>query len=72
VDGLWYLIQPAFVADLNREYEEIIARHSDSGLVTETFKKDEDEGDFNLRYVGRKDWFVLDTVTPENIELCDL
>lgn len=72
VDGLWYLIQPAFVADLNRECEEILDRHSDNSLVTEVFQKDENEGDFNLRYVGRQGWLVLDTVTPENIELCDL
>jgi uncharacterized protein (TIGR04141 family) len=71
VDEDWYEVHPTFTKDLNRECEEIIKECWDSTLIGKVFDVKE-EGDYNLKFVGEPGWLVLDTITPENIELCDL
>jgi len=67
----WYEVHPTFIADLNRECESIISECWDDTLITEIFDGRE-EGDYNRKFLNQPGWVVLDTVTPEHIELCDL
>lgn len=71
VDEDWYEVHSSFIADLNRECESIIAECWDDRLISEVFDVRE-EGDYNRKFLNQPGWVVLDTVTPEHIELCDL
>jgi uncharacterized protein (TIGR04141 family) len=71
VDEDWYEVHASFIQDLNRECGSIIAECWEEKLVPEAFDVDE-EGEFNLKFINKPGWVVLDTITPDNIELCDL
>jgi len=70
INGKYYQITSAFKETLNESCKSFIIENYDNGL-------DKDwntgtEGIYNLLYKGEVDTVVLDTVTPENIEPCDV
>lgn len=71
VDGEWYRIDPEFIRELNRDCEDIIKQCWDDELIKLPFDT-RTEGEFNQKFLRRSGCLVLDTVTPENIEICDL
>jgi uncharacterized protein (TIGR04141 family) len=73
VDKEWYTIQIEFINDLNRACQEVVKQCWDDKLISERFvNKNEDEQVFNLRFCNRPNCWVLDKITPENIEVCDI
>lgn len=67
----WYLIQPSFIKELNTECEELLNDVWDDVLIKETFNV-KTERKFNLKFIGKEGFLVFDTITPNNIEGCDI
>jgi len=72
IDGEWYRVGPNFIAELNNELKLLLDEHWDESLINESFDLKEDEGIYNARFIDTPGVLVLDTITPENIESCDL
>jgi len=72
LDGEWYKIESDFVQDLNKECSFILEKVWDDKLITEIFDIKKTEHAFNKKFIGRTNWLVFDTITPDNIEPCDL
>lgn len=69
-NGKYYEITNDFINILNESCKNFINEHYDDGL-----KKawgDTTEGVYNLEYKGEDKTIVLDTMTPETIEPCDI
>ncbi|MEK6857945.1 MAG: DUF6119 family protein [Nanoarchaeota archaeon] len=72
IDDEWYEIQPDFIADLNKDCKELVEQSQDDALLDEVFDINEDENIFNAKFVGKEGYIVLDKITSENIEMCDI
>lgn len=72
MDREWYQIQPSFIKDLNTECTEILKYAWSEDLITEAFDLKKRESTFNLKFVNKPGFYVFDTITPENIESCDI
>lgn len=72
IDGQWYLIQPDFVDDLNKEGKEMLAGVWEDKLLSDPFDLEKREDVYSAGFIGRDGFFMLDTITADNIELCDL
>tara|TARA_R110000868_G_scaffold159618_4_gene388587 strand:- start:300 stop:2051 length:1752 start_codon:yes stop_codon:yes gene_type:complete len=71
IDKTWYLIKDTFVDGLNEHCNSFISKHSINMDKTwaATLK---DENAYNRQYLGEVNTIVLDKITPENIEPCDV
>lgn len=72
VDCDWYHIDSTFINDLNQECARVINDHWHDKLALNEFDINIDEGAYNRSHLGHAQTIVLDTITPENIECCDL
>lgn len=72
VDGSWYRVLPTFIRELNQECERIISRRWDTKLLDKPFDLAKSEAKYNRSYIGRPQTLVFDTITPDNIEVCDI
>jgi uncharacterized protein (TIGR04141 family) len=72
VDGEWYRILPEFIKSLDRECSGLLKDAWDDRLIAEIFDIKKREIRFNMQFVGKPGWLVFDTITPENIECCDI
>lgn len=72
VDGEWYKILPSFIKDLNEECSLLLNDTWDDTLITETFDVSKKECVFNMKFLDQEGCLVFDTVTPDNIEACDI
>ncbi len=83
INGDWFFITDKFIKDLNVYCKYIIEnnyiKHKElfGNERWEKFKKDneikyEKEDEFNKKFNGKKNYIVLDKITPENIEPCDI
>jgi uncharacterized protein (TIGR04141 family) len=70
INGKYYEITNDFKEILNESCKNFINENYDSGL--EKTWGDTTEGIYNLEYKGDEKTIVLDTITPENIEPCDI
>jgi uncharacterized protein (TIGR04141 family) len=57
---------------LNVECTEILNQVWDDTLIAEPFNLKEDEREYNSKFIDQNGMLVFDTITPENIELCDI
>ncbi len=72
IDKEWYTIKPSFIKDLNEECTEILKYTWDDTILTESFHIKERESAYNQKYLNKPNYFVFDTITPNNIEACDI
>jgi uncharacterized protein (TIGR04141 family) len=76
IDDQWFEIRGNFIQQLNQECRLIFANHGVSGFLNEVWinpdHKDYSEDWYNKQYLEYGDFFVLDKVLSQNIELCDL
>jgi uncharacterized protein (TIGR04141 family) len=72
IDSEWYEIQPDFVTDLNKDTKGLISEYNNPDLLEETLDITQDENLFNAKFIGKQGFIVLDKITPENIEMCDI
>jgi len=73
INGKWFVITSNFISELNESCHDFIINHYDTELdkdwdITATPR----EGDYNLLYKGNVKTIVLDTLTPDGIEPCDI
>lgn len=71
VDGEWYEIHADFIEDLNKECADVISQCWEDKLISFPFDC-KTEGEYNHKFLRESGCIVLDTVTPENIEACDV
>lgn len=76
IDNGWYKIKDEFIINLNNSCKSFIENHYDENLSETWSYPTEKENDFNAKFISDnpKDnkVLVLDKITPENIELCDI
>jgi len=72
IDKGWYRIDPTFIEDLNDQCSSMLKEAWDDKLIGHKFDLTQDEKIFNQSYINKAGVLVLDTVTPENIECCDV
>lgn len=70
INGNYYKIASSFKSALNESCKEFIKSNYINDLNKEWVQRTEKE--YNLSYKGEPNTVVLDTVTPENIEPCDI
>ena len=70
INGKYYQITNGFKNTLNESCKNFILENYDNGLDKEW--NTGTEGEYNILYKGEANTVVLDTVTPENIEPCDV
>jgi len=71
IDNCWYKINPEFIAELNKSCEHFIKSSYLDGLERKWIGT-ESEQEYNQKYIGDPNTIVLDRITPQNIELCDI
>jgi uncharacterized protein (TIGR04141 family) len=72
LENQWYLIDNKFIDRLNEKSQNYIQDTYHNDLEQIWDHTSEGEGEYNLKYLGQPNTLVLDKVTPENIELCDI
>jgi uncharacterized protein (TIGR04141 family) len=72
IDKGWYRIDPTFVDDLNNQCSTMLKDAWDATIIKHKFDITKDEDVFNQLYLNQPGAVVLDTITPENIECCDI
>ncbi len=70
INGKYFKISSSFKSLLNESCKEFIKSNFINDLDKEWVQRT--EGEYNLSYKGETNTIVLDTVTPENIEPCDI
>ena len=71
INGTYYEITSNFKNSLNESCKNFITENYDNGL-NKAWDNTDTEGVYNLLYKGENSTIVLDTITPENIESCDI
>ncbi|MFW6174055.1 MAG: DUF6119 family protein, partial [Elusimicrobiota bacterium] len=72
IDKAWYQIKDEFLNELNLSCKAFIVNNVNEGLEKKWDYSNEDENCYNQKYIGEKNTIVLDKITPENIEPCDI
>ncbi len=72
VDEQWYRIHNDFINELNIECKDAIYQAWGEDVITEKFALGQVEKDFNALFINKPSFLVFDTITYENIELCDI
>lgn len=72
IDKGWYQIEPTFISDLDAQCSEMLKDAWNTTLLPHKFDLKKDEDVYNQSYLNKPHTIVLDTVTPENIECCDI
>ena len=79
IDNKWYQLKDSFIRSLEKQTVTIFkSTQLPIGIldITWDLKPNSthliDESKYNMRYDGRMHYFVLDTITPEGIEPCDI
>lgn len=72
IDKGWYRIDPTFIDDLNKQCTTMLNDTWDTTIIKHKFDLKKDEDIFNQLYLNQPGALVLDTITPENIECCDI
>jgi uncharacterized protein (TIGR04141 family) len=72
IDGQWYRIDPEFIKDLNEGCLDVLQQAWQESLFDASFNLNKDESVFNQQFIGRPGLYVFDTITPDNIEACDI
>jgi len=79
IDTKWYRLKDAFVKSLEHQTATIFKTTKLPSEILEhpwNLKTQSshllDEGEYNMHYDGKPGYFVLDTITPDGVELCDI
>lgn len=68
----WYLIKDEFIQNLNRNCKNYINNNLNMDLNKKWNHPIHSENEYNQQYFGEENTLVLDKITPENIEICDV
>lgn len=74
IDTLWYQVRGDFISAINQECSALLKSNelTPNPLTIAWNKKALDEGAYNLKYLEKNNFLVLDKMLGQNIELCDL
>lgn len=72
VDKVWYEITQTFIENLDASCKSFIHNYRYDGMLKTWNTVTHQENDYNAEYIGDDCTLVLDKVTAENIELCDI
>lgn len=72
IDGHWYILEDAFLGRMNEDAMEYYSKYKLNDQILTEWADDEDEDTYNSSYHQLADYYVLDKVIKENIELCDV
>ena len=76
IDNSWYKIKDDFIMELNNSCKSFIENNYDNSLDKSWDYPDEKENPYNAKYFSENplddNVIVLDKITPENIESCDI
>jgi len=75
VDTKWFILKKTFIEDLKFECVQSIKNHKlPKHILDIPWDKAQfsTEKEYNLQYLNKKKYIVLDTFTPDGIELCDI
>ncbi|MBU0612102.1 TIGR04141 family sporadically distributed protein [Patescibacteria group bacterium] len=72
IDKSWYLIKEEFIKELNEGCKHFISEHTNEELTNKWNYPTQKENDYNQTYFEQENTLVIDKVTPENIEPCDI
>lgn len=75
ISGKWFKLRTRFVEDLKRQFELLMGQY----LIANSYmhipwdkELQPKESNYNLNYKDLDNYFVLDTIVPDHIELCDI
>lgn len=75
IDKKWYKVDDNFIEEINRTCSLLMQNaRINKDILPEVWEnpKTTDEGDYNLQYLGKPNYLVLDKMLGQNIELCDI
>ncbi len=72
LDKQWYQIENDFVRALNIQCKAVVDQYLDEQLLTLPYDIRKEERFFTDQFLGRTGCLVLDTITNDHIEACDL
>lgn len=72
IDKSWYLIKEEFISELNEGCKHFISEHTNEGLTNKWDYPTQKENEYNQTYFEQENTLVIDKITPENIEPCDI
>jgi len=72
IDGHWYILEDAFLNIMNDDAKSYYAKYVLKEDILIKWNKDDDEDTYNKSYHELDEYYVLDKVIKENIELCDI
>jgi len=74
INNVWYLIEDDFINALNDACNDFTSKnwYSELGNHTWDYFNKVSENGFNKQFIGNENTIVLDKITPENIEPCDI
>ncbi|MCC6460646.1 MAG: TIGR04141 family sporadically distributed protein [Saprospiraceae bacterium] len=75
IDKKWYKVDENFIEGINNDCSLLMQNaRIRKDILPEIWEnpKNTDEGDYNLQYLGKPNYLVLDKMLGQNIELCDI
>ena len=72
IDGHWYILEDAFLNIMNDDAKSYYAKYVLKEDILTNWNEDDDEDTYNKSYHELDEYYVLDKVIKENIELCDI
>ena len=72
INNNWYKIDESFIEKLDEGCRTFINSNYYNGLSEVWNYPDTSENDYNSTYIGNHNTIILDKITPQNIELCDI
>ena len=74
IDNNWYKVKDDFIESINERCINLLEKNylSPSILKRPWIKDNQVESEYNLSYIDDKNYFVFDTIVPNNIEFCDI
>lgn len=72
IDGHWYILENEFLNIMNDDAKAYYSKYVLNKNILINWKDGEDEDTYNRSYHELDQYYVLDKVIKENIELCDI
>lgn len=72
IDGYWYILEDAFLSVMNEDAKEYYNKYLLKEELLTAWDDNDDEDAYNQSYKEQADYYILDKVIKENIELCDI
>ncbi|MCK7590777.1 hypothetical protein M0G43_09340 [Subsaxibacter sp. CAU 1640] len=72
IDGHWYILEDAFLNLMNEDAKSYYIKYLLKENLLKPWNKDDDEDAYNKSHDRLPNYYVLDKILKDNIELCDI